>query len=315
MNTLKKRIIIAGSSILLIFAVTWTYLHLGNDAGNNEQEGSKSGEMVDMTGDAACMTAENDGLIKGELLCEADVTEPDEMTLLSLISVGERINIGSYGSEEIGWIVYDEDENCLYLISEKVIDARPMENNTDIEMLFDNAVRDGSEPASLTGLYEMIELSCEVNEKFTDTDLCEWLNDEFLSSVFSKDIIEKMQPWNDGIKITLPDDDFVTNFTDYLWAGSTQAAAENGVEIFDTGLYTEFAGEVRDPMTGEVIPEDEIHDHSGLIYPTEAEGSASYALSSDITDGNVSIRSFGFTRRNAGLYENVGIRPMIKILK
>ena len=237
------------------------------------------------------------------------------MTLLSISPVGEKINIGSYGSEELGWIVYDEDENYLYLISEKVIDARPMIDNTDVEKLYENTDGAGSEPASLTSLYEMVESSTEYNSTFTDTDLCKWLNDEFINSVFSEDVIEKMQQWSDGIKVTLPDDDFVTEFGDYLWAGPTQTAIENGAEVFDPEPYIEAAGEVKDPMTGEVIPEDEIVNHPGLIYPAEAEGSASYALGSDITDGNVSIRSFGFTRRNAGIYEKVGVRPMIKVLK
>ena len=107
----------------------------------------------------------------------------------------------------------------------------------------------------------------------------------------------------------------MAEFGDYLWAEPTRAAAENGVEIFDPAPYIETAGEVRDPITGEVIPEDEIINHPGLVYPAEAEGSASYALSSDITDGNVSIRSFGFTRRNASIYEKVGVRPVIKVLK
>ena len=124
-----------------------------------------------------------------------------------------------------------------------------------------------------------------------------------------------MQQWSDGIKVTLPDDEFVTEFGDYLWAGPTQTAIENGAEVFDPEPYIEAAGEVRDPMTGELIPEDEIVNHPGLVYPAEADGSASYALCSDITDGNVSIRSFGFTRRNAGIYEKVGVRPMIKVLK
>lgn len=250
-----------------------------------------------------------------EQLGEADVTEPDKITLLSYLSVGDRISIGSYESEELGWIVYDEDESCFYLISEKVIDTKPMVDNADMESFFENAATDESESEQLTGLYETIESSAEVNTEFTDTDLCKWLNDKFISSAFSKDIIEKMQDWSDGIKVTLPDDKFVEEFSDYQWAEPTQTAVKNGIEIFDPEPYIEGAVEVTDPITGEVIPEDEIINHPGLVYPAEAEGSASYALSSDITDGNVSVRSFGFTRRNAGIYEKVGIRPMIKVLK
>ena len=290
MNKLKKIIIIAGSACLLTDIGIGAYLFPKNKAMENDPDGLVAGEVTDVTG-------EDYGLIIDEQFCEADVIEPDEMTLLSLTSVGERISIGSYGSEDLGWIVYYEDENYLYLISERVIDARPMENNTNID------------------LYEMAESTAEVNAKFTDTDLCNWLNDEFMSSVFSEEVIEKMGEWSEGVKVTLPDDDFVTEFSDYLWAGPTQAAENNGAEVFDPEPYIEAAGEIRDPITGEVISADEIINYPGLLYPAEAEGSASYALSSDITDGNVSIRSFGFTRRNAGLYENVGIRPMIKILK
>ena len=313
MSELKKRIIIVGSACLLAVIGIGAYLFPMNNAGEKDPDGSVAGETADMAEeDKGLITDEQ---IPTEQLCEADVTEPDEMTLLSHSSVGERISIGRYESEELGWIVYDEDENYLYLISEKVIDARPMEDNTELAKLLANDAGDGSDPDPLTGLYEMIESSTEVNANFTDTDLCKWLNDEFINSVFSEDVIEKMQEWSEGIKVTLPDNDYVTEYSDYLWAGPTQAAADNGAEVFDPQPYIEAAGEVTDPMTGEVIPEDEIINYPGLVYPAEAEGSASYALSSDITDGNVSIRSFGFTRRNAGIYENVGIRPMIKVLK
>lgn len=315
MSIVKKRIIIICSACLLAVLGIQAYLLPKNYIGKMNPDGSVAGEVDEMTGEAADIAGEDDGLIPEEQLCEADITEPDEMTLLSNSSVGERICIGSYGSEDLGWIVYDEDENYLYLISEKVIDARPMIDNTYVEKLYENTDGSGSEPASLTSLYEMIESSTEYNRTFTDTDLCKWLNDEFINSVFSEDVIEKMQQWSDGIKVTLPDDEFVTEFGDYLWAGPTQTAIENGAEVFDPEPYIEAAGEVRDPMTGELITEDEIVNHPGLVYPAEADGSASYALGSDITDGNVSIRSFGFTRRNAGIYEKVGVRPMIKVLK
>ena len=315
MNRLKKRILIAGSACLLAALGIGTYFFLNNNAWNNGSEGAMSGEVNGVTGEAADMPLGDDGLITDEQLCEADVMEPDEVELLTHLSVGDRISIGSYESEELDWIVYHEDENYLYLVSEKVIDARPMVENADIESFFENAAGDGSEVTSLTEMYGAIESSAEYNGNFTDTDLCKWLNDEFLDSVFSEDVIEIMQNWNGGIRVTLPDDDFVAEFGDYLWAEPTRAAAENGVEIFDPAPYIETAGEVRDPITGEVIPEDEIINHPGLVYPAEAEGSASYALSSDITDGNVSIRSFGFTRRNASIYEKVGVRPMIKVLK
>ena len=308
MNKLMKRIIIAGSACLLAVIGIGASRFPKNSAGEKDPDRSSIGEVADMT-------VEEDEVITGEQLCEADVTAPDKMTLLSHLSVGDRISIGSYESEELGWIVYDEDENYLYLISEKVIDARPMEDNPDTDGLLEKAATDGSEQASNPELYEMIESSAEYNSQFTDTDLCKWLNDEFLDSVFSEDVIEIMQNWNGGIRVTLPDDDFVAEFGDYLWAEPTRAAAENGVEIFDPAPYIETAGEVRDPITGEVIPEDEIINHPGLVYPAEAEGSASYALSSDITDGNVSIRSFGFTRRNASIYEKVGVRPVIRVLK
>ena len=301
MNGLKKKIIIAGSACLLIALGIGTYFFRKDNPGNN--------------GSDVPMTLGDDGLITDERICEADVTEPDEMTLLTHLSVGDRISIGSYESEELGWIVYDEDENYLYLISEKVIDARPMEDNPDTDGLLEKAATDGSEQASNQELYEVIEPSAEYNSQFTDTDLCKWLNDEFLDSVFSEDVIEIMQNWNGGIRVTLPDDGFVTEFADYLWAGPTQAAAGNGAEVFDPAPFIEAAEEIRDPITGEVIPEDEIINYPGLVYPAEADGSASYALSSDIADGNVSVWSFGCTRRNAGIYEPVGIRPMIKVLK
>ena len=301
MDKTKKRIIIIGSACLLVVIGIGTCLLVKNITGKKNPDGLMAGE--------------DEGVFADEQLGEADVTEPDKMTLLSYLSVGDRISIGSYESEEIGWIVYDEDDNYLYLISEKVIDARPMKENSDIEDFFANAAIDGSEPASTTGLYETIESSAEVNAKFTDTDLCKWLNDEFISSAFSKDIIAKLQNWSEGIKVTLPDDKFVEEFSDYLWATPTQTAEKNGAEVFDPTPYLESAGEITDPTTGEAIPEDEIKNYPGLLYPAEAEGSASYALSSDITDGNVSVRSFGFTRRNAGIYEKVGIRPMIKVLK
>ncbi|MBR1650597.1 MAG: hypothetical protein IJ691_05465 [Lachnospiraceae bacterium] len=296
MSRLKKRIIIIGSACLLAVIGIGTYLLLKNNAGKKDREIPAIGEVDEMAEEIADLTEEDNGMIPDEQLCEADITEPDKMTLLSITPVGERISIGSYGSEELGWIVYDEDEEYLYLISEKVIDARPMIDNT-------------------ASLYELAESSAEYNGKFTDTDLCKWLNDEFINSVFSEEVIEKMQQWSDGIKVTLPDDEFVTEFGDYLWAGPTQTAIENGAEVFNPEPYIEAAGEVRDPMTGELIPEDEIVNHPGLVYPAEADGSASYALGNDITDGNVSIRSFGFTRRNAGIYEKVGVRPMIKVLK
>ena len=296
MSRLKKRIIIIGSACLLAVIGIGTYLLLKNNAGKKDREIPAIGEVDEMAEEIADLTEEDNGMIPDEQLCEADITEPDKMTLLSITPVGERISIGSYGSEELGWIVYDEDEEYLYLISEKVIDARPMIDNT-------------------ASLYELAESSAEYNGKFTDTDLCKWLNDEFINSVFSEEVIEKMQQWSDGIKVTLPDDEFVTEFGDYLWAGPTQTAIENGAEVFNPEPYIEAAGEVRDPMTGELIPEDEIVNHPGLVYPAEADGSASYALGNDITDGIVSIRSFGFTRRNAGIYEKVGVRPMIKVLK
>ena len=301
MSRLKKRIIIVGSACLLAVMGIGTFLFLKNNILKKDSKGS--------------MTGEDDGLITDEQLCEADVMEPDVMELLSILSVGDRINIGSYESEELGWIVYDEDEKYLYLISEKVIDARPMEDNADIEKLFENSTKDESEASSLTNLYEKIESSSEYNGKFTDTNLCKWLNNEFLNSAFTEDVIEKMQIWNGEIKVTLPDDDFVNKYSDYLWAEPTQVAVKNGVEVFDPKPYIEVAGEVTDPITGVIIPKEEIMNYPGLLYPAEAEGSASYALSTDITDGNVSIRSFGFTRRNASIYEKVGVRPMIKILK
>ncbi len=299
MSRLKKRIIIIGSACLLAVIGIGTYLLLKNNAGKKDRDIPAIGEVDEMAEEIADLTEEENGMIPDEQLCEADIAEPNEMALLSITPVGERISIGSYGSEELGWIVYDEDEEYLYLISEKVFDASPMIDSPD----------------SLASLYEMVESSAEYNGKFTDTDLCKWLNDEFINSVFSEDVIEKMQQWSDGIKVTLPDDEFVTEFGDYLWAGPTQTAIENGAEVFDPEPYIEAAGEVKDPMTGELIPEDEIVNHPGLVYPAEADGSASYALGSDITDGNVSIRSFGFTRRNAGIYEKVGVRPIIKVLK
>jgi hypothetical protein len=308
MNKSMKRIIIAGSACLLAVIGIGGSLFPKNSAGEKDPDRSSTGEVADMT-------VEEDEVITDEQLCEADVTAPDKMTLLSHLSVGDRISIGSYESEELGWIVYDEDENYLYLISEKVIDARPMEDNPDTDGLLEKAATDGSEQASNPELYEMIESSAEYNSQFTDTDLCKWLNDEFLDSVFSEDVIEIMQYWNGGIRVTLPDDGFVTEFADYLWTGPTQAAAGNGAEVFDPAPFIEAAGEIRDPITGEVIQEDEIINYPGLVYPAEAEGSASYALSSDIADGNVSVWSFGCTRRNAGIYEPVGIRPMIKVLK
>ncbi len=42
---------------------------------------------------------------------DAGKREPDELTQLSYSSVDERIRIGRYESEELGWTVYDEDEN------------------------------------------------------------------------------------------------------------------------------------------------------------------------------------------------------------
>ena len=315
MSRLKKRIIIIGSACLLAVIGIGTYLLLKNNAGKKDRDIPAIGEVDEMAEEIADLTEEENGMIPDEQLCEADIAEPNEMALLSITPVGERISIGSYGSEELGWIVYDEDEEYLYLISEKVIDARPMIENTDTSKLLEIEAGDGTNPDSLASLYEMVESSAEYNGKFTDTDLCKWLNDEFLRSAFSEDVIEKMLQWSDGIKVTLPDDEFVTEFGDYLWAGPTQTAIENGAEIFNPEPYIEAAGEVRDPMTGELIPEDEIVNHPGLVYPAEADGSASYALCSDITDGNVSIRSFGFTRRNAGIYEKVGVRPMIKVLK
>ena len=315
MNRLKKRILIAGYACLLAALGIGTYFFLKNNVLNNGSDGPMTGEVNGVTGEAADMPQGDDGLITDEQLCEADVMEPDEVELLTLLSLGDRISIGSYESEELDWIVYYEDENYLYLVSEKVIDARPMVENADIESFFENAAGDGSEVTSLTEMYGAIESYAEFNGNFTDTDLCGWLNGEFLNSVFSEDVIENLQEWNGGIKVTLPDDDFVAEFSDYLWAEPTRAAEENGVEIFDPEPYIETAGEVRDPITGEVIPEDEIINHPGLVYPAEADGSASYALSSDITAGNVSIRSFGFTRRNASIYEKVGVRPVIKVLK
>ncbi len=315
MRELKKRNIIIVSACMLAVMGIGTHMFLSNNALKKDPDGLVTEEAADITGEADGMTSEDDGLITDEQLCEADVTEPDKMTLLSHSSAGDRISIGSYESEDLGWIVYYEDENCLYLISEKVIDARPMEDNANFEKLSENAVEDGSEGALLTNLNEMIESSAEYNGRFIDTNLCKWLNDEFLSSVFPEDVIEQMQEWNGEIKVTLPDDDFVTEFSDYLWAGSTQTAAENGAEVFDPEPYIEVAEDMIDPLTGEVIPADEVINYPGLLYPAEAEGSASYALSSDITAGNVSIRSFGFTRRNASIYEKVGVRPMIKVLK
>ncbi len=302
MSKLMKSIIIVGSACLLAVMGIGTYLFLQNNVEKKDHIRRMTGKAADMTSDvddltaeANAMTGEDDGLIPGEQLCEGDVTEPDVVTLLSHVSVGDKISIGCYGSENLGWIVYDEDENYLYLVSEKVIDARPMEYRTDDEELFEKPAID----------------SC----KFTNTDLCKWLNDDFLNSVFPEEVMENLQEWNDEIKVTLPDDVFVTEFSDYLWAEPTQIAAENGAEIFDLKPYLEGIGEVKDPITGEVIPEDELINYPGLIYPAEAEGCASYALSCDISEGNVSVRSFGFTRNNAGIYEKVGVRPMIKVLK
>ena len=116
MSIVKKRIIIICSACLLAIIGIQAYLLPKNYIGKMNPDGSVAGEVDEMTGEAADIAGEDDGLIPEEQLCEADITEPDEMTLLSNSSVGERIFIGSYGSEEVGWIVYDEDDNLHYLI-------------------------------------------------------------------------------------------------------------------------------------------------------------------------------------------------------
>ncbi|MBQ3899407.1 MAG: hypothetical protein II741_06160, partial [Lachnospiraceae bacterium] len=138
MSRLKKRIIIIGSACLLAVIGIGTYLLLKNNAGKKDRDIPAIGEVDEMDEEIADLTEEDNGMIPDEQLCEADITEPDEMTLLSITTVGDRIYIGSFESEELGWIVYDEDEEYLYLISEKVIDARPMIDNTDVEKLYEN---------------------------------------------------------------------------------------------------------------------------------------------------------------------------------
>ena len=246
---------------------------------------------------AACQVSSTSKVsvnVNGENVIDAksgfDTEDPNLFSVDINTSEYSRMDFGTQSGKPISWFIVGDDGDHIVLMSEKVLDVKKMDSKEKV-------------PA------------------YTESELFDYLNTDFVNATFSSEDKKKIVFVNDkdNCMVTLPSLDNLLDLygdmnyvkdgyygvKDYFAANKkiiakpTQVAVDNDIDVFDNKVFAE-------------ILQTEVDDRYEF-----ANGSVPYwILNVDEETGySLNVTSTGYVALNDANTNYIGIRPIIRIKK